>query len=260
MFIVEHDVSILFKVSILTTNMIRKRKSFVKHIEYEVSINEGEMDALMGKYSSGSEKAGFRSYLPYFRLMMNGLVKACQALVSNNETLSEIKNADLIVSFSLFCCGSYIAEIFDKPIVLVHPGTIAPIGPYAQVPLPPSYVPRIASVTDEMAFVSRTMNFVVTIILNIAVDTLVTHYFKAFQKEMGSTSTQSFSQLFGKAELYIIASVDFAFEYVHPVMPSRFLTSEIHRSLANSYNLREGCLSGNTFALTSFFKISRSKR
>ena len=214
--------------------MIRKRKSIVQHIEYQVSIDAAELSALMGKYSSGTEKAGFTSFLPFVRLMMNGFVKTCQALVGNDETLSEIKNADMIVSISLFCCGSYIADIFDKPIILVHPGTIAPIGPYAQVPLPPSYVPRIASVsTDEMTFMHRTMNFVVANIQNIAVDTFVTYYFKAFQKEMGSTNTQSFSQIFGKAELYIIAAVDFVFEYVHPVMPSRFLTSEIHYFLAN---------------------------
>ena len=203
--------------------MVRKRESIVKHIEYEAPVDPAVVDAFMGKYSTGKERAGLTTYLPFAGLVMNGFVKTCKELVSNDETLNEIKNADLLVSISVFCCSSYIAEIFDKPIIYVHPGPLAAVGPWAQVPLPPSYVPLIGSgTTDEMTFMERTKNFVVSNIKSVMLDTFVTYYFKAFQKEMGSTSTQSYSQLFGKGELYIVATVDFVFEYAHPLMPSTF--------------------------------------
>ena len=213
----------LLEVSILTTNMIRKRESIVKHIEYEAPVDPAVVDAFMGKYSTGKERAGLTSYFPFARLMMKGYVKTCKELVSNVDTLNEIKNADMIVSTSMFCCSTYIADIFDKPIIYVHPGPLALIGPWAQVPLPPSYVPLIGSgTTDDMTFMQRTKNLVVSNIKSVLLDAFVTYHFKTFQKEMGSTSTQSYAQLFGKAELYIIASVDFVFEYAHPLMPSRF--------------------------------------
>eukprot|EP00112_Aurelia_sp_Birch-Aquarium-sp1_P015175 Seg334.2 transcript_id=Seg334.2/GoldUCD/mRNA.D3Y31 product="UDP-glucuronosyltransferase 2A1" protein_id=Seg334.2/GoldUCD/D3Y31 len=116
----------------------------------------------------------------------------------------------------------YLAEIFDKPYILVHPGPLAAIGAFAQVPVPPSYVPLIGT-TDEMTFIERTKNFVVSNVKNIVMDTLITYYFKDFQKEMGSTSTESYAQIFGKAELYIVSTMDFVFEYAHPLMPNVFV-------------------------------------
>eukprot|EP00112_Aurelia_sp_Birch-Aquarium-sp1_P002647 Seg1296.3 transcript_id=Seg1296.3/GoldUCD/mRNA.D3Y31 product="UDP-glucuronosyltransferase 3A2" protein_id=Seg1296.3/GoldUCD/D3Y31 len=216
-------VSLLSEVSILTTNMIRKRKSSVKHIEYKVPMEEAQVYALLGKCSTGTKRAGLSAYLSGIGVLMNAMLKSCQSLVGNEETLNELKNADMIVSLSMFFCGSYIADIFDKPFVLVHPAGLPVIGAYAQVPMPPSYVPLIGSgSTDEMTFMQRTRNFVVSNIKNIALDVIVSYYFKTFQREMASKSIKSYSQLFGKAELYILPTMDFSFEYAHPLMPSRF--------------------------------------
>ena len=125
----------------------------------------------------------------------------------------------MIVTLSLMLCGIYVADIYDKPFLVLHPGPLPAIGTYAQVPLPPSYVPLAGSIaSDQMDFLVRTRTFIMSIVKNVMVDFVVTSYFRSLQEKFSRKSFESFSHLFSKAEAYIV-TVDFAFEFVHPIMP-----------------------------------------
>ena len=140
-------------------------------------------------------------------------------ILQNNYTRNAIVEADLIVTLSVLVCGSYVADIYGKPFIVVHPGPLSAVGSFTQVPLPPSYIPIAgASVSDNMSFLQRTENFILSNIKHFAMDFIVTSYFRSLQEKYKGKSSESFSRLFGKAESYIITT-DFAFEFVHPTMP-----------------------------------------
>ena len=126
----------------------------------------------------------------------------------------------MIVTLSVMICGIYVADIYDKPFIVLHPGPLPAIGTYAQVPLPPSYVPLAGSISsDKMNFLERTRTFIFSNVKNVVMDFIFTSYFRSLQEKFSRKSLESFSYLFSKAEAYIV-TVDFAFEFVHPIMPS----------------------------------------
>ena len=140
-------------------------------------------------------------------------------MLQNNDTRNAIVEADLIVIMSVLFCGPYIADIYDKPFIVVHPGPLPAVGSFTQVPLPPSYIPMAgASVSENMNFLQRTKNFIMSNVKHVGMDFVVTSYFQSLHEKFNGKSLESYSRLFGKAESYIITT-DFAFEFVHPTMP-----------------------------------------
>ena len=94
-------------------------------------------------------------------------------------------------------CGAYLADFFNKPFIVVHSGGLSVIGTFAQVPLPPSYVPFMGhGVTDEMTFLQRLKNLLIQNVNKILMDYSISNHFRSLQEEMGSAHNSSFSQLF----------------------------------------------------------------
>ena len=199
--------------------MLRRRQSPVKHVEYELSSGKDVL-SIVKRLSGGENQAGLLSYIMSVKNFLKIVLDTCYSILLNEETKQLILEADLIVTFSMNKCGTYIAHIFNKPFIVLHPASFSLIGSYADVPLPPSYVPIIGLQTsDEMSFLKRTQNFLMYLVKNVAVDVGVTYNFKALQNEYGAKQ-EWFSTLFSKAEVYIV-TVDFTYEFVHPIMPSK---------------------------------------
>ena len=206
----------------ISTKYLKKRKSRVQHIDYELQSST-EVIKDINSISSGKEALSLLGYLSTGKHILELEYDSCMDLLQDNKTRSAIVEADLIVTLSVMICGTYIASIYDKPFVVVHPGPTALVGSFAQVPLPPSYVPMVGTTASEkMNFLQRTQNFVKSNFKDFVIDVLVTSYFRSLQEKFGRKSLERFSHLFGKAELYIV-TVDFAFEFVHPTMPGNAL-------------------------------------
>ena len=208
-----------FQVSILTSQVLKKRESPVKHIDYVLHDKEGVRNDIKN-LAALTHSFNPALYLSILRKLMQLLSDTCQDILESNDTRNAIAQADMIIALSTFACGTYVADIYDKPFVVVHVLPLPAIGSYAQVPMPPSYVPAAtATLTEEMTFIQRTKNFLLQVAKDIGVNAVVSYYFRNLQEKYNRKSSDSFSQLFGKAEAYIVI-VDFAYEFVHPIMPS----------------------------------------
>jgi len=222
----ENFFSVLFlKVSILTTSTLRTRKSPVKHIEYEVSSNDKVMDSIK-KLGSGGKKPGFLSQLWAIKEVMQLLPQFCDGVLENKEAKRQIMEADILVTLSVNICGTYFAYIFDKPFITLHPGPLSVIGSFAGVPLPPSYVPIAGmAVSDQISFMKRVQNFILFALKDVVVDAALNAIFKKFQHDHGKKA-ESAATLFGRAEAHIV-TMDFSFEFAHPLMPNVFVVGPI---------------------------------
>jgi len=220
------------EVKILSTKYLKKRKSPVQHIEYELHGNADFIDDI-NKLSSAKKTSNLFGYFSIGKNAMELSYTSCIDILENNVTRNAIKEADMIVTLSLMICGIYVADIYDKPFIVLHPGPLPAIGTYAQVPLPPSYVPLAGSISsDKMNFLERTRTFIFSNVKNVVMDFIFTSYFRSLQEKFSRKSLESFSYLFSKAEAYIV-TVDFAFEFVHPIMPNVFVTGPVTTKPAN---------------------------
>lgn len=178
----------------------------------------------VNKLTSEKSEVGWRAYLVIAQRALQIEYDSCQDLLGTDETRNAIIQSDFIVAFSATICAIYVADIYGKPFAVVHPGMFPVVGSYAQVPLPPSYVPLSGSeFTEKMSFLERTKNFLWVNVRSALVDAAVTHYYRGMQERFKWKSYERFSRLYARAELYIV-SLDFAFEFVHPLMPGKKFT------------------------------------
>ena len=215
----------------------------MKHIKYEVSSDGMVMDSIK-KLGTGSKEPGFLSQIWAIKDILQLLPQVCYGILKNKEAERQIMEADVLVTLSVNICGNYLAYVFDKPFISVHPGPLSVIGSFAGVPLPPSYVPIAGmAVSDQISFMKRVRNFMLYAIKDVAVDAALNAVFKKFQLDYGKKAEWA-STLFGRAEAYII-TMDFSFEFAHPLMPSKkvilpccFLKSAL-KKLQHCYQRRE---------------------
>ena len=212
-------IHILLQVSILTTSLIREKVSPVNHIKYEVPESSKVLGTIK-RLSTDVKKSGILSYVDTIKTVLQLLPDTCYAIIRSKEAREKIMEADLIVTISMNFCGAYLADIFNKPFIVLHPGPLSIVGSFAGVPLPPSYVPIFGLETsDQIPFIKRLANFIMYTFKNFAMDAALTYSFRKLQSEFGKNQ-ERFSTLFAKAEMYIV-TVDFAYEFVHPLMPSK---------------------------------------
>ena len=169
-----------------------------------------------------SKDFGPRTFINAVRDVSQLFLDSCFAMLKTNDTMKVIQEADMIVTISVMPCGHYIADLYDKPTILLHPASYSFIASYTGVPDLASFVPMVTGpFTDEMSFIERVQNFLTYRIRDIIVKVFLTYWFRDLQSAYNWKSKDSFTELFGKTEM-VIVTMDFAYQYVSPIMPSEY--------------------------------------
>ncbi len=189
----------------------------IKHVEYAVNYTHEDINEIQSSFmKKGKGSWALFSAVPALLKVQAG---CCESALIDNAALKELRDADIIISLSVVACSTYIADYVNKPFILLYPAAFPLFGTFADVPMPPSYVPLL-STSDNMKFMQRAMNFVVASIRGVAIDTLADYFFKEFKQKYNVRKT--FGEIFSQAEMHLVSS-DFAIEFAHPIMPSEFL-------------------------------------
>eukprot|EP00795_Rhopilema_esculentum_P008295 gene8295-14256_t len=214
------------EVSILTTKFLKKRTSTVKHIDYPLP-NPQKIEKLQDLAGDVSKDFGPRTFINAVRDVSQLFLDSCFAMLKTNDTMKVIQEADMIVTISVMPCGHYIADIYDKPTILLHPASYSFIASYTGVPDLASFVPMVTGpFTDEMSFIERVQNFLTYRIRDIIVKAFLTYWFRDLQSAYNWKSKESFTELFGKTEM-VIVPMDFAYQYVSPIMPNTYFVGPL---------------------------------
>ncbi|NXU51781.1 UD11 glucuronosyltransferase, partial [Turnix velox] len=146
---------------------------------------------------------------------------ACRSLLYNEEMMKYIKEGkfDAVFTDPLTPCGQIIALHFSLPTVFFLRGIPCFMDLHAaQNPSPPSYVPRMFSLsTDHMTFPQRVKNF----LLDISESFTCSMIFSSFES-LASDFLQrpiTITQLLSHGSIWL-KRLDFVFEYPMPVMPN----------------------------------------
>lgn len=203
----------------LVTPTMQMKKSRVRHVEYNVS-SDNALLTVLHKLSSDVKRGGPASLLSIGQSFLQVSHGTCTGILGNEQAKKEVLEADMLVILSVNICGGYLAHIFNKPFVVLHPGPLPVIGYFTDAPSPPSYVPMTGfEASDEMTVLQRVQNFIMFVAKNSLFDVVVSYYFQGLQTEHGLKREEWYSTIFGNAELYLI-TVDFSYEFVHPVAAS----------------------------------------
>ena len=145
----------------------------------------------------------------------------CDAIFNNSVVMREIENADLIVWIEIFYCAAILAEHAKKPHVVFMAVTPTMLGEIFKIPLPPSYVPVVASgLGEEMTFFQRVQNRIMYAVMNFLRDFPLNLRFKCFQKKHNVSPKKSLVELISSAEAALLQTHP-AVEYAHPLVQSK---------------------------------------
>ena len=195
--------------------------STVKHVEYQLP-NPQLAEKILYNAGAVSNHSGLYTFFSAFKSLSQVFLDSCFAMLKNNNVLKEIKDADMIVTISVMPCGHYIADMYDKPTIALHPASFSFIASETGVPSLASFVPMgTGPFSDEMSFIERVQNFVSYRIKDIIVNFWLTYWFRELQSANDWKSKESFPEVFRKAEM-VIVPLDFSFQYVTPIMPSEY--------------------------------------
>ena len=175
-------------------------------------------DIVKDKIASGGYRTSFAVSL------INGMmVSGCETILTQNNTLAQLRKSDLIIGISSLFCGSLVAEYLNKPYVIIYPAIFAGFYSFAMIPSPPSYVPVIQSdLTDRMTFVERVKNVVLFGIKELMLYFIIFPEYKRFQEKFSIHPDKNLGEIIGMAEIHIVLS-DFSNEFTHPLMPSEYI-------------------------------------
>ena len=84
----------------MVTEQLKTRKSIVKHVEYR--LRDAELvNSINEVYNDVSKKEfGAMAFINFVKDLIRLFVDACFAILENEQTLKEIKEADMIVAIT----------------------------------------------------------------------------------------------------------------------------------------------------------------
>ncbi|XP_065063259.1 UDP-glucuronosyltransferase 2A3-like [Rhopilema esculentum] len=215
------------KVSILVTEQLKTRKSIVKHVEYR--LRDAELvNSINEVYNDVSKKEfGAMAFINFVKDLIRLFVDACFAILENEQTLKEIKEADMIVAITSMSCAYYLGDIFDKPVISLHTSAFYFLSQFTGAPSVPSHVPAATiALSDEMTFFERIQNFISYRLYDAIESHGTTYYFRELQAAYGWRSSGSFPEVIGKTELFIFTT-DFSYQHAQPIMPNTFFVGPL---------------------------------
>ncbi len=199
---------------------MKKRESPVLHLDYPINRTRSFYTAMLDRHVKGTRsRLGMLYAIPWLFQMQ---VEVCESLMLNARALQELKSAELVIIPAISPCHFYVMDYINRPFIAVYSSAFTLFGSLTQVPLPPSYVPIITA-TDRMTFPQRVFNFIASLARASITDVALTQAFSGFSHKYKAGEGKSLQQLYLQAEMYL-ASSDFAVEFAHPLMPSKYAT------------------------------------
>lgn len=146
----------------------------------------------------------------------------CDEVLGNNEVMKSVKRAELLVSDSLYMCGSLIADRFSLPHVVVFTNSLStPTAHAFSLPMSPAYVPQFKSALgDNLNFVKRIKNVYQWIAVYLAFHIGMVPPFKKLKDKYQITPNRGLYESLGRVDL-IIAQMGFFLDYPRPILPSK---------------------------------------
>lgn len=146
----------------------------------------------------------------------------CDSVLGNNEVMKSVKRADLLVSDSLYMCGSLIADKFSLPHVVVFTNSLStPTAHAFSLPLCPAYLPQFKSALgDNLNFVERIQNSYHWIAIYLAFHLGMVPPYKELKDKYQIGPNKDLYETLGRVDL-IIGQVGFFLDYPRPILPSK---------------------------------------
>ena len=146
----------------------------------------------------------------------------CDAKLSNEAIVNEIKSADLVIGDAMYLCSTLIADKFSLPHVMVMQSSLTSFT----VSLPynlaenPSYIPQFFSrMTDNMNFLQRAKNSLQWLINRCFLFPRFPQIFLELKEKYNITPEKSLEQTLQKVDLILVETE--AYEYPRPMLPSK---------------------------------------
>ena len=146
----------------------------------------------------------------------------CDAKLSDQTIINEVKSADLVIGDGMYLCSSLIADKFSLPHVTVLESSLTSatvIHPYNVADLP-SYIPQFFSgMTDKMSFLQRAENTLRWLMNRIISPRNFRKAFLKLKEKHSITPEKSLEQTLQKVDLILVQTE--AYDYPRPLLPSK---------------------------------------
>lgn len=114
---------------------------------------------------------GLQHHLKLSRILTGSFRAYCDAQLSNQELMKEVKSADLVIVDAMYFCSFLIADKFSLPHVTILTSALSTAT--GTLPLNmeslPSYFPQgFSAMTDSMSFSERAKNTLIWLFNKIA--------------------------------------------------------------------------------------------
>ncbi|XP_060547742.1 UDP-glucuronosyltransferase 2A2-like isoform X2 [Pantherophis guttatus] len=175
----------------------------------------------------------YRFYLELGKLMekVNKLNRQmCEAVLSNQELMSKLKNAkyDVLLSDPVMQCGDLIAVKLNIPFLYTL--RFSPASTVerhcGKMPAPPSYVPAaLSGFTDKLSFGERIKNIMSYYIQDYVFQKYWGEWDSYYSQVLGRPTT--LCEIMGKAEIWLIRTY-WDFEFPRPFLPNFEFVGGLH--------------------------------
>ena len=163
-----------------------------------------------------------------FLLMVQSLY--CDDMLGNKELIEEVKHADLVVGELLYLCSCLVVDQLSLPHVVISAGTLSTPTAFAfGLPSPPSYVPSVYPLTNELSFVDKVQNVFQWMSLYLFYINDLCPILNEVKTKHNITPNRNIQETLGRADL-IIGQMPFMLEHPRPLFPSKYLNSKLNSS------------------------------
>uniref|UniRef100_A0A2D4J7E5 glucuronosyltransferase n=2 Tax=Micrurus lemniscatus lemniscatus TaxID=129467 RepID=A0A2D4J7E5_MICLE len=160
----------------------------------------------------------------------------CEAVLSNQELMSKLKNAkyDVLLSDPVMQCGDLIALKLNIPFLYTLRFSPASVVERhcGKMPAPPSYVPAaLSGFTDKLSFGERIKNTISYHVQDYVFQKYWGEWDSYYSQVLGRPTT--LCEVMGKAEIWLIRTY-WDFEFPRPFLPNFEFVGGLHCQPAKS--------------------------
>lgn len=167
---------------------------------------------------------GLQYRLKVLRILTGSFRAYCDAQLSNQELVEEIKSADLIVGDATYLCSFLIADKFSLPHVTILTSALSTATGTLPLNLAslPSYIPQgYSALTDSMSFTERAKNTLLWLVYRLTSEYMFHSFYQELKEKHNITPEKSLQQTFDSVDI-IIVQTNFAIDYPRPLLPSEY--------------------------------------